>query len=70
MYLSTNTELFTDNFKAVFVDGQGQEEKFDVHIQNYFKGHVVGKHPFEIQVLQCEHFKTLESESIHFVILR
>jgi disintegrin and metalloproteinase domain-containing protein 17 len=42
LYLTTNTDLFTENFKAVFVDEQGLEEKYDVQLQNYFTGHVVG----------------------------
>lgn len=43
LYLTTNTDLFTDNFKAVFVNQNGEEEKYDVHLQNYFTGHVVGE---------------------------
>lgn len=43
LYLTTNTGLFTDNFKAVFVDKHGREENYDVQLQNYFTGHVVGK---------------------------
>ena len=43
LYLTTNTDLFTENFKAVFVDKDGREESYDVPRQNYFIGHVVGK---------------------------
>lgn len=43
LYLTTNTDLFTDNFKAVFVDKHGKEKNFDVQLQNYFTGHVVGE---------------------------
>lgn len=43
LYLTTNTELFTDNFKAVFLDENGKEDQYDIQLQNYFKGHVVGK---------------------------
>lgn len=41
--MTTNTELFTDNFKAVFLDGNGKEDQYDIQLQNYYKGHVVGK---------------------------
>uniref|UniRef100_A0AAQ6ACN2 ADAM metallopeptidase domain 17a n=1 Tax=Amphiprion ocellaris TaxID=80972 RepID=A0AAQ6ACN2_AMPOC len=40
LYLTTNTDLFTEKFKAVFVDKHGREENFDVQLQNYFTGHV------------------------------
>uniref|UniRef100_A0A3B4WSB3 ADAM metallopeptidase domain 17a n=1 Tax=Seriola lalandi dorsalis TaxID=1841481 RepID=A0A3B4WSB3_SERLL len=40
LYLTTNTDLFTDNFKAVFLDKHGREENYDIQLQNYFTGHV------------------------------
>uniref|UniRef100_A0A8C3AFP8 ADAM metallopeptidase domain 17a n=1 Tax=Cyclopterus lumpus TaxID=8103 RepID=A0A8C3AFP8_CYCLU len=40
LYLTTNTNLFTENFKAVFVDKHGKEENYNVNLQNYFTGHV------------------------------
>lgn len=43
LYLMTNTGLFTDNVKAVFVDKRGRETSYDIQLQNYFTGHVVGK---------------------------
>ncbi|XP_049451536.1 disintegrin and metalloproteinase domain-containing protein 17a isoform X2 [Epinephelus fuscoguttatus] len=49
LYLTTNTDLFTDNFKAVFVDKHGKEENYDVHLQNYFTGHVVGEENSRVQ---------------------
>uniref|UniRef100_A0A8C5FPB1 ADAM metallopeptidase domain 17a n=1 Tax=Gadus morhua TaxID=8049 RepID=A0A8C5FPB1_GADMO len=49
LYLTTNTDLFTENFKAVFVDEQGLEEKYDVQLQNYFTGHVVGEENSRVQ---------------------
>ncbi|XP_042356384.1 disintegrin and metalloproteinase domain-containing protein 17a [Plectropomus leopardus] len=49
LYLTTNTNLFTDNFKAVFVDKHGREENYDVHLQNYFTGHVVGEENSRVQ---------------------
>ncbi|XP_070697920.1 disintegrin and metalloproteinase domain-containing protein 17a [Pempheris klunzingeri] len=49
LYLTTNTDLFTDNFKAVFVDKHGREKKYDVQLQNYFTGHVVGEENSRVQ---------------------
>ncbi|XP_078145568.1 disintegrin and metalloproteinase domain-containing protein 17a isoform X2 [Centroberyx gerrardi] len=49
LYLTTNTDLFTENFKAVFVDKQGTEENYDVQLQNYFTGHVVGEENSRVQ---------------------
>ncbi|XP_069008393.1 disintegrin and metalloproteinase domain-containing protein 17a isoform X1 [Embiotoca jacksoni] len=49
LYLTTNTKLFTDNFKAVFVDKHGREENFDVQLQNYFTGHLVGEENSRVQ---------------------
>ncbi|KAM9466471.1 disintegrin and metalloproteinase domain-containing protein 17a [Clarias gariepinus] len=49
LYLTTNTELFTDNFKAVFVDNEGREEDYNVDLQNYFRGHVVGEEHSRVQ---------------------
>ncbi|RXN19098.1 disintegrin and metallo ase domain-containing 17-like isoform X2 [Labeo rohita] len=49
LYLTTNTELFTDNFKAVFLDGNGKEDQYDIQLQNYYKGHVVGEEHSRVQ---------------------
>ncbi|XP_041668557.1 disintegrin and metalloproteinase domain-containing protein 17a [Cheilinus undulatus] len=49
LYLTTNTGLFTDNFKAVFIDKNGREENYDVHLQSYFTGHVVGEENSRVQ---------------------
>lgn len=49
LYLTTNTDLFTDNFKAVFVDKHGRKENYDVQLQNYFTGHVVGEENSRVQ---------------------
>ncbi|KAJ8270980.1 hypothetical protein GJAV_G00121420 [Gymnothorax javanicus] len=43
LYLTTNTELFTEDFTAVVVDGNGYEDNYEVQRQNYFTGHVVGE---------------------------
>ncbi|XP_056151766.1 disintegrin and metalloproteinase domain-containing protein 17a [Lampris incognitus] len=49
LYLTTNTDLFTKDFKAVFVDKQGRGQNFDVQLQNYFTGHVVGEEHSRVQ---------------------
>ncbi|KAJ8290525.1 hypothetical protein GJAV_G00014020 [Gymnothorax javanicus] len=42
LYLVTNTELFTGEFEAVVVDGQG-ETRYEVPTHNFFTGHVIGE---------------------------
>ncbi|XP_067099575.1 disintegrin and metalloproteinase domain-containing protein 17a isoform X1 [Osmerus mordax] len=49
LYLTTNTDLFTEDFKAVFVDKQGKEKPYNVQLQNYFSGHVVGEEHSRVQ---------------------
>ncbi|XP_043118868.1 disintegrin and metalloproteinase domain-containing protein 17a isoform X1 [Puntigrus tetrazona] len=49
LYLTTNTDLFADNFKAVFLDENGKEDQFDIQLQNYYKGHVVGEEHSRVQ---------------------
>ncbi|XP_030642049.1 disintegrin and metalloproteinase domain-containing protein 17a [Chanos chanos] len=49
LYLTTNTGLFAEDFKTVFVNEQGKEEKYEVQLQNYFKGHVVGEENSRVQ---------------------
>ncbi|KAI7804840.1 disintegrin and metalloproteinase domain-containing protein 17a isoform X2 [Triplophysa rosa] len=49
LYLTTNTELFTEDFKAVIVDKDGNEVQYDVQLQNFFKGHVVGEEHSRVQ---------------------
>ncbi|XP_077394650.1 disintegrin and metalloproteinase domain-containing protein 17-like isoform X2 [Festucalex cinctus] len=49
LYLTTSTYLFSDNFKAVFVDKLGRKENFNVQRQNYFTGHVVGDENSRVQ---------------------
>ncbi|XP_058471230.1 disintegrin and metalloproteinase domain-containing protein 17a isoform X1 [Solea solea] len=49
LYLTTNTDIFTNNFQAVFLDKHGREENFDVQLQNYFTGHVVGEENSRVQ---------------------
>lgn len=49
LYLTTNTDLFSNNFKAVFVDKHGKEKDYDIQLQNYFTGHVVGEQNSRVQ---------------------
>uniref|UniRef100_A0A8C7ZCU9 ADAM metallopeptidase domain 17a n=1 Tax=Oryzias sinensis TaxID=183150 RepID=A0A8C7ZCU9_9TELE len=49
LYLTTNTDLFTEKFKAVIVDKHGNEKNFDVPLQNFFTGHVVGEENSRVQ---------------------
>ncbi|KAM9777628.1 disintegrin and metalloproteinase domain-containing protein 17a [Neosynchiropus ocellatus] len=49
LYLTTNTKLFTENFKAVFLDKRGMEETYDVPLQNYFTGHLIGEEHSRVQ---------------------
>ncbi|KAM7403125.1 hypothetical protein PAMA_003848 [Pampus argenteus] len=49
LYLTTNTDLFTEKFQAVFVDKNGNEANFDVQLQNYFTGHVIGEESSRVQ---------------------
>ncbi|XP_024133501.1 disintegrin and metalloproteinase domain-containing protein 17a isoform X2 [Oryzias melastigma] len=49
LYLTTNTDLFTEKFKAVIVDKHGKEKNLDVPLQNFFTGHVVGEENSRVQ---------------------
>uniref|UniRef100_A0AAY5KY99 ADAM metallopeptidase domain 17b n=1 Tax=Esox lucius TaxID=8010 RepID=A0AAY5KY99_ESOLU len=49
LYLRTNTELFTEGFRAVFVDEHGQEDSYEVNRQNFFTGHVIGEENSRVQ---------------------
>lgn len=42
LYLRTNDQLFTEDFRAVIIDEDGQERKIPVNRHNYFTGHVIG----------------------------
>uniref|UniRef100_UPI00398F4E7D disintegrin and metalloproteinase domain-containing protein 17-like isoform X2 n=1 Tax=Pristiophorus japonicus TaxID=55135 RepID=UPI00398F4E7D len=41
LYLSSNVEHFSETFKAVVVDGDGNEEEYPVQWKNFFTGHVI-----------------------------
>ncbi|XP_003977512.1 disintegrin and metalloproteinase domain-containing protein 17 [Takifugu rubripes] len=49
LYLRTNDQLFTDDFRAVVVDQDGQERHYPVNRHNYFTGHVVGEENSRVQ---------------------
>uniref|UniRef100_A0A8C5A9B7 ADAM metallopeptidase domain 17 n=1 Tax=Gadus morhua TaxID=8049 RepID=A0A8C5A9B7_GADMO len=49
LYLRTNTELFTEDFKVVVIDSDGQEKGYEVNRQNYFTGHVIGEENSRVQ---------------------
>uniref|UniRef100_A0AAY4C0T7 ADAM metallopeptidase domain 17b n=1 Tax=Denticeps clupeoides TaxID=299321 RepID=A0AAY4C0T7_9TELE len=49
LYLTTNTELFTEDFRAVVVGANGREETFNVQRQNFFVGHVIGEEHSRVQ---------------------
>ncbi|XP_048861066.1 disintegrin and metalloproteinase domain-containing protein 17a isoform X2 [Brienomyrus brachyistius] len=49
LYLTTNRNLFAKDFKVVFLDGGGQGRRYDVQMQNYFSGHVVGEEHSRVQ---------------------
>lgn len=43
LYLSTNTELFTEDFSTVVVEKDGTHQNYEVHRENFFTGHVIGQ---------------------------
>ncbi|XP_071390909.1 disintegrin and metalloproteinase domain-containing protein 17 [Centroberyx affinis] len=48
LYLRTNTELFTEDFRAVVVE-DGQERHLQLNRHNYFTGHVIGEEHSRVQ---------------------
>lgn len=42
LYLRTNDQLFTEDFRAVIVEEDGRERSYAVNRHNYFTGHVIG----------------------------
>ncbi|KAK2889764.1 hypothetical protein Q8A73_018064 [Channa argus] len=55
MYLRTNDELFTEDFRAVIVDEEGRERNYSVNRQNYFTGHVIGEEHSRVQAHIDDH---------------
>lgn len=51
LYLRTNDQLFTQDFRALVVDQDGTERRLHVNPLNYFSGHVIGQHPESKQKL-------------------
>ncbi|XP_012679367.2 disintegrin and metalloproteinase domain-containing protein 17 [Clupea harengus] len=49
LYLTSNTELFTADFRAVVMDENGNEELLEVQRQNFFTGHVIGEEHSRVQ---------------------
>ncbi|XP_068609537.1 disintegrin and metalloproteinase domain-containing protein 17 [Brachionichthys hirsutus] len=49
LYLRTNDQLFTEDFRAVTVDEDGRERNLPVNRHNYFSGHVVGEQNSRVQ---------------------
>ncbi|XP_072554871.1 disintegrin and metalloproteinase domain-containing protein 17a isoform X3 [Paramormyrops kingsleyae] len=49
LYLTSNRNLFAKDFKVEFLDGSGQGKRYDVQMQNYFSGHVVGEEHSRVQ---------------------
>lgn len=44
LYLTSNVEHFSATFKAIVVDGEGNEEEYPVQWENFFSGHVIGEY--------------------------
>lgn len=55
LYLRTNEELFTEDFKAVVVDAAGLERDYPVNRNNYFMGHVIGEEHSRVQAHIDDH---------------
>ncbi|XP_069028673.1 disintegrin and metalloproteinase domain-containing protein 17 [Embiotoca jacksoni] len=55
LYLRTNDELFTEDFRAVVVDGDGRERSVPVNRHNYFTGHVIGEENSRVQAHIDDH---------------
>ncbi|XP_067240055.1 disintegrin and metalloproteinase domain-containing protein 17 [Chanodichthys erythropterus] len=49
LYLTTNTELFTHDFKAVVVGEDGTQKMYEVQRENFFTGHVIGEENSRVQ---------------------
>ncbi|KAK5614643.1 Disintegrin and metalloproteinase domain-containing protein 17 [Crenichthys baileyi] len=49
LYLRTNNEIFTEDFRAVVEDEDGQRRSYQVNRHNYFTGHVIGEENSRVQ---------------------
>ncbi|GCB61038.1 hypothetical protein scyTo_0012843 [Scyliorhinus torazame] len=43
LYLTSSVEQFSETFRAVVVDGYGNEEEYHVQWKHFFTGHVIGE---------------------------
>nr|XP_033792600.1 disintegrin and metalloproteinase domain-containing protein 17 isoform X1 [Geotrypetes seraphini] len=48
LYLTASVEHFSENLRALVVDGDGKEEEFHVQWSDFFTGHVVGEHSSKV----------------------
>ncbi|XP_068565253.1 disintegrin and metalloproteinase domain-containing protein 17 isoform X2 [Cebidichthys violaceus] len=55
LYLRTNDQLFTEDFRAVVVDEDGRERSCSVNRHNYFTGHVIGEENSRVQAHIDDH---------------
>ncbi|XP_065820215.1 disintegrin and metalloproteinase domain-containing protein 17 isoform X1 [Labrus bergylta] len=55
LYLRTNDQLFTRDFRAVVVDEDGEERSVSVNRHNYFTGHVIGEENSRVQAHIDDH---------------
>ncbi|KAM9840043.1 disintegrin and metalloproteinase domain-containing protein 17 isoform 2-T2 [Aulostomus maculatus] len=55
LYLRTNDQLFTEDFRAVAVDQDGSERSVPINRHNYFSGHVVGEEHSRVQAHLDDH---------------
>nr|XP_046229609.1 disintegrin and metalloproteinase domain-containing protein 17 [Scatophagus argus] len=55
LYLRTNDQLFTEDFRAVIVDEDGQEQSYSINRHNYFTGHVIGEENSRVQAHIDDH---------------
>ncbi|KAM4522427.1 disintegrin and metalloproteinase domain-containing protein 17 [Odontesthes bonariensis] len=55
LYMRTNDELFTEDFRAVVVDEDGRERNYPVNRHVYFTGHVIGEENSRVQAHIDDH---------------
>ncbi|XP_030578155.1 disintegrin and metalloproteinase domain-containing protein 17 isoform X2 [Archocentrus centrarchus] len=55
LYLRTNDGLFTNDFRAVVIGEDGQEQNYPVNMHNYFTGHVIGEENSRVQAHIDDH---------------
>ncbi|XP_043935109.1 disintegrin and metalloproteinase domain-containing protein 17 isoform X2 [Protopterus annectens] len=49
LYLTSNAEHFSEKFKALVVDGNGNKKEYHVKWENFFTGHVIGEQDSKVQ---------------------